>query len=296
MDTKGGRYTGYCASNIMDKRKVKSIVTGRPTVDGAGVHLVRVLNLNTVEDFDPWLMLDSFDSKNPKDYIAGFPPHPHRGIETITYLVEGEMSHGDNLGNKGVIHSGESQWMTAGSGIIHEEMPTASERMLGVQLWLNLPKKHKMAKPKYFSITNDMIEEVETDFGMVRVIAGEYDGVKGVKGDYIKATILDVVIDKGQKATITLPKKDNAFVFILDGEAMIDDKVCETKSAVLLGEGKEVEIEARDGALRALVCSGKPLHEEVAWGGPIVMNTREELQNAFEELESGTFIKEDAMK
>lgn len=278
----------------MEKRKVKSIVKGRPTVDGAGVHLVRVLSLNTVEDFDPWLMLDSFDSKNPRDYLAGFPPHPHRGIETITYLVEGEVTHQDNMGNKGVIKSGESQWMTAGSGIIHEEMPQSAPRMLGVQLWLNLPQKDKMTHPKYFEITNAMIKEVKTDFGQVRVVAGEYQGVTGVKGDYVDATILDLVIAKGQSAVVQLPPKDNAFVFLLEGNAVIGSTNCEEKSAVLLGEGTEVEIRAKEGNLRALVCSGEPLREEVSWGGPIVMNTKAELKLAFDELERGTFIKENA--
>lgn len=292
---KGGRYPQFVVSKSMEKRKIKSIVKGRPTVDGAGVHLVRVLSINTVEDFDPWLMLDSFDSRNPRDYIAGFPPHPHRGIETITYLIEGEMEHKDNLGNKGIIKNGESQWMTAGSGIIHEEMPTPSKRMLGVQLWLNLPQKDKMTHPKYFEITNEMIKEVKTDFGKVRVVSGEYEGVAGVKGDYVDATILDLLIDKDQSAVVNLPPKDNAFVFLLEGNAVIDSTNCDTKSAVLLGPGSAVEIKAKDGALRALVCSGEPLKEEVSWGGPIVMNTKEELKLAFEELEKGTFIKENAI-
>ncbi|MFV0364198.1 MAG: pirin family protein [Suipraeoptans sp.] len=266
------------------------------TVDGAGVHLVRVLSINTVNDYDPWLMLDSFDSEKPSDYINGFPPHPHRGIETITYLIEGEMTHGDSLGNKGVIHGGESQWMTAGSGIIHEEMPTESKRMLGVQLWLNLPKKDKMTYPKYFSITNDMVKEVETDFGKVRVVSGEYNGIKGVEGDFIKATLLDFAVKAGQEVTIPVKEADNAFVFLIDGDAKIEGKLVDNKSAVLFGDGTgdTIKVKAPDNAdTRFLFCAGKPLHEEVAWGGPIVMNTQPELKESFKELQDGNFIKHD---
>ena len=281
----------------MKEKMVKEVVQGHRTVDGAGVNLVRVLGLRTVKGFDPWLMLDSFDSKNPDDYIAGFPPHPHRGIETITYLIEGEMAHGDNMGNQGVIHSGESQWMTAGSGIIHEEMPKASPRMLGVQLWLNLPKEHKMTSPKYFSITKDMIQKIDTDFGVVRVIAGEYQGAKGVKRDYIQATLIDVELHADKEAYIPISVDDNTFVFLIDGDAFIKDKKYYNKSALLLDEGDTIHIKAPKNAdTRFLVCAGKPLHEEISWGGPIVMNTKEELQTAFDELEKGTFIKHQPTK
>ncbi len=280
----------------MSERKVIKAVQGQRTVDGAGVHLVRVLGLGTVEDFDPWLMLDSFDSTNPQDYTKGFPPHPHRGIETVTYLIQGEMTHGDSLGNKGVIRDGESQWMTAGSGIIHEEMPQASERMLGVQLWLNLAQKDKMTTPRYFTITQEMIGEVATDFGHVRVIAGEYEGVKGVEPPYVQATLLDVQLKAGKVATIPVAVEDNAFVFFVDGEGVIGGTNYEIKTAVLLQEGDTIRVEAPiDKDTRFLVCAGKPLQEEISWGGPIVMNTKEELKEAFRELENNTFIKHNAV-
>ena len=176
----------------MTTRKIKKLTTGQRTIDGAGVHLVRVLGHDTVMDYDPFLMLDSFDSHNPTDYIKGFPIHPHRGIETISYLVQGEMTHQDSLGNKGTIRSGESQWMTAGSGIMHQEMPQASKHMLGVQLWLNLPQKEKMTDPTYFDITGNMIGSKKTDNAIIHVLAGEYDSIKGVEPPHIKATIYDV--------------------------------------------------------------------------------------------------------
>lgn len=280
----------------MSERKVVKAVRGQRTVDGAGVHLVRVLGPSTVKEFDPWLMLDSFDSEEPKDYINGFPPHPHRGIETITYLIQGEMTHGDSLGNQGVIRDGESQWMTAGSGIIHEEMPKASERMLGVQLWLNLPQKEKMAVPRYFTITKEMIGEVDTSFGHVRVIAGEYDGTKGVAPAYVQATLLDILVEAGEEARIPVAKSDNAFVFFIENEGIIDQVTYEVKTAVLMQDGDEIRVQApSDKATRLLVCAGQPLHEEVAWGGPIVMNTREELKEAFRELDEETFIKHEAV-
>lgn len=280
----------------MTDRKVVKAVQGQPAIDGAGVHLVRVLGNNTVKDYDPWLMLDSFDSTNPPDYMKGFPAHPHRGIETVTYLIEGEMTHGDSLGNKGTIRNGESQWMTAGSGIIHQEMPTASPRMLGVQLWLNLPQKDKMATPQYFSITNDMIKEVDTDFGHVRVVAGEFDGVQGVEPSYIQASLFDVQLDAGKEAVIPVDPEDNAFVFFIDGDGTIDGQDFTNKTAVLLQDGDTIRVKApADKATRFLVCAGKPLHEEVSWGGPVVMNTRAELMKAFEEMEDGTFIKHEAV-
>ena len=283
-------------SQDINIRKVKKTVTGQPTVDGAGVHLVRVLGIHTVKDFDPWLMLDSFDSKNPNDYIAGFPPHPHRGIETITYLARGEMTHGDSLGNKGVIHSGESQWMTAGSGIIHEEMPQPSEHMLGVQLWLNLPQKDKMAVPKYFTITPDMIPEAKEAYGTVKVLSGTYQGVSGTKPDYVQATILDVDLRADSEISIPISREENVFAFLLDGDAIIEGETYQCKTAVLFSEGDMIKIKApKDKSTRFIVCAGKPLQEEIAWGGPIVMNTREELNNTFKELDEGTFIKHKAV-
>jgi redox-sensitive bicupin YhaK (pirin superfamily) len=274
-------------------KQIRKIVKGHKAVDGAGVHLVRVLGYYDVKDFDPFLMLDSFDSRNPADYTKGFPLHPHRGIETITYLIEGEIDHKDSLGNKGVIHAGEAQWMTAGSGIMHQEMPQAAPRMLGLQLWLNLPRKDKMTKPAYFDITNDMIAETSQPFGKVRVISGEYAGSKGVQAPYIQATLYDITIDAGKETTISVKEDDNAFIFLIEGDALVNGDLQSEKSAVLFDrEGDSIQLASPDAApARIIFFSGKALKEPIAWGGPIVMNTEEELQAAFRELEEGRFIR-----
>ena len=276
----------------MKLRTVKRIVQGKPAIDGAGVHLTRVLGTSTIEDFDPFLMLDSFDSRNPEDYIRGFPTHPHRGIETITYLVSGELAHQDSLGNKGLITSGACQWMTAGSGILHQEMPQEAERLLGLQLWLNLPAAEKMTYPKYFDIEPHDVGLVEENGGFVKVISGEYKGVRGVTPHHIQATLLDVKLDEGQSIEIPVKEGETVFVFLIEGAGMLDGEIFEEKTALLLGEGELVEVSALPGeVLRFFLASAPPLHEPVAWGGPIVMNTREELRLAFDELRAGTFIK-----
>ncbi len=276
----------------MSERKIVKKVVGMPAVDGAGVHLVRVLSNNTVYDFDPFLMLDSFDSRNPDDYIAGFPTHPHRGIETVTYLIHGEIDHEDSLGNKGRIMPGESQWMTAGSGILHQEMPQPAERMLGVQLWINLPKKDKMTDPKYFDIRNNMVGKTETNEAIVRVISGEYKGVKGVKPHHIQATYYDVLLKKDSTIKIDTKPNENVFIFLIEGEAVVQGERIPEKTAVLFGEGDTISVSTPKGETsRFLFLSGKPVKESVAWGGPIVMNTEDELRHAFTELQEGTFIK-----
>ena len=276
----------------MKLRTVKRIVQGKPAIDGAGVHLTRVLGTSTIEDFDPFLMMDSFDSRNPEDYIRGFPTHPHRGIETITYLVSGELAHQDSLGNKGLITSGACQWMTAGSGILHQEMPQEAERLLGLQLWLNLPAAEKMTNPKYFDIEPHDVGLVELNGGFVKVISGEYEGVRGVTPHHIQATLLDVKLDEGQSIEIPVKEGETVFVFLIEGAGMLDGEIFEEKTALLLGEGELVEVSALPGeVLRFFLASAPPLHEPVAWGGPIVMNTREELRLAFDELRAGTFIK-----
>ena len=276
----------------MKIREVTRVVQGKPAVDGAGVRLNRVLGGSTIEDFDPFLMLDSFDSRNPDDYIRGFPTHPHRGIETITYLVEGEIAHEDSLGNKGLITSGACQWMTAGSGILHQEMPQEAERLLGLQLWLNLPAAEKMTNPKYFDIEPQDIGLVEENGGFVKVISGEYKGIKGVTPHHIQATMLDVKLDEGQSIEIPVKVDETVFVFLIEGAGMMSGEIFEEKTALLLGEGELVEVFALPGeVVRFILASASPLHEPVAWGGPIVMNTREELQHAFDELRAGTFIK-----
>ncbi|MDR1691014.1 MAG: pirin family protein [Candidatus Methanoplasma sp.] len=281
----------------MSERKVVRKVRGRPAVDGAGVHLVRVLGPDTMYDFDPFLMLDSFDSRNPDDYIAGFPMHPHRGIETVTYLMSGEIDHEDSLGNKGKIMGGQSQWMTAGSGILHQEMPKPAGRMLGVQLWINLPKKDKMTDPKYFDIKGDMIGEMVTDAADVKVISGEYEGVRGAKPHHIQATYYDVLLKKGSTIKIDTKPSENVFVFLVEGDAVIGGETIPEKTAVLFGKGDHISVaSAKDGPSRFIFLSGEPVNESIAWGGPIVMNTDEELRHAFSELQRGTFIKHNASK
>jgi redox-sensitive bicupin YhaK (pirin superfamily) len=276
----------------MSKCTIKKIIRGQRAVDGAGVHLVRVLGSDDMKDFDPFLMLDSFDSVNPSDYTAGFPMHPHRGIETITYLIAGEIEHQDSLGNKGSIHSGETQWMTAGSGILHQEMPQASDRMLGIQLWLNLPQNEKMTEPAYFSITEEMIAKTKQEDAEIKVISGTFGSTAGIVPKHIPATIYDIVLTPGKELVIPVKNHETVFIFLIEGDAILEGKRVPEKSAILYNIGDEIAVLApEDSASRVLFFSGKPLHEPIAWGGPIVMNTQEELQLAFEELRKGTFIK-----
>lgn len=272
-------------------RKIKKIVKGTKVVDGAGVHMTRVLSKENVVDFDPFLMLDSFDSNDYNDYIKGFPYHPHRGIETITYLVKGKINHKDSLGNEGSIEDGQSQWMSAGSGILHEEMPQMSESMLGIQIWLNLPSDKKMIKPAYFDITKDMIGVQKTNYGEIKVISGEYDGIVGVNPPNIKAQIYDISIESKNEIEINTIKDHNVFIFLIKGNAIVDGEVIAEKSAILFGEGDKIKISSSDNKLQIMFFSAKPLHEPIAWGGPIVMNTKEELMLAFKELDGGEFIK-----
>ena len=276
----------------MKQRKVSRVVTGRPGRDGAGVNLTRVLATHTIADFDPFLMLDSFDSRNPDDYTKGFPMHPHRGIETITYLVEGQIDHQDSLGNKGVISDGSSQWMTAGSGILHQEMPQAQPRMLGFQLWLNLPAKDKMTEPKYFDIQPGNIPTVVEDGRVIRIISGEYAGIRGVKPHHIQATLMDISLEAGRSIDIPVPADETVFLFLLQNAALVDGQRYAEKSALLMTDGDTVTVTAPDEAnCRFQLVAGQPLHEPVAWGGPIVMNTEAELDEAFRDLRYGRFIR-----
>lgn len=274
----------------MKQREIIKTVRGKAAVDGAGVHLTRVLSRENVYDFDPFLMLDSFDSKHPADYVAGFPMHPHRGIETITYLISGEMEHKDSLGNRGTIRAGESQWMTAGSGILHEEMPQPSERMLGFQLWLNLAKADKMTDPAYLSITGDQMPVVAQEGVSLRVLSGRLGDAEGVTPRHIPATIYDVTAAAGRTAQIAAKPDETVFVFLIEGDASIAGQDIAAKTAVLFGAGDHIAVTAKT-ALRFIYFSAKPLHEPIAWGGPLVMNTQEELALAFDELRAGTFIK-----
>ena len=274
------------------KRKVKTKVRGFRTRDGAGVNLVRVLGNQTTKEFDPILMLDSFDSTNPDDYTAGFPMHPHRGIETISYVSRGKMVHKDSLGNEDGISDGEVQWMNSGSGIMHEEMVPAAERLLGVQLWLNLPSKDKMSKPSYNSIKNDEIDEIEIDGGKIRLLAGTYGEYQGYKGDYLPMDYYDIHLNANSEITFTMGKEDSVMIFTLLGNVYINGEHIEEKSAVKLTEGDSLTIKNGDQNAQVLYMNSRALNEPVAWAGPIVMNTQEEVQKAFIELRNSTFIKE----
>jgi redox-sensitive bicupin YhaK (pirin superfamily) len=276
-------------------RRVARTVTGKRAVDGAGVRLVRVVGSRDVEDFDPFLMLDAFDSSDPGDYVAGFPWHPHRGIETVTFLLEGEIAHGDSLGNKGSILSGGCQWMTAGSGIIHQEMPQSAPRMLGAQLWLNLPSVKKMTDPAYRDLPKEAIPVVRESGFSVSVIAGDYLGTRGAKsGEHVNATMLSIAIEPGAACSIPVAPDDTAFVYVFEGSLSFADggESVPARTAALLADGAECLLRADVAApVRCLFFAGKPLRESVAWGGPIVMNTEAELDEAFRELDEGTFVK-----
>lgn len=275
------------------KKEITEIVTGAPAIDGAGVHLVRVLGPQTMRSFDPFLMLDAFDSTNPKDYVKGFPLHPHRGIETFTYLMKGRIDHRDSLDNKGTINDGESQWMTSGSGIMHEEMPQPTDHLLGLQLWINLPADEKMTQPKYFDITNDKVREFEADGTRIRLIAGEYKEHQGVKGNHLPATLLDIKIKPNKDFLFPVNPKNTLFIYIVDGNGHFGEKRTEAfhKTAILFGEGDEFLVTSGKKGIHFFLASAPALKEPIAWGGPIVMNTEEELNHAFVELRDGSFIK-----
>jgi len=274
-------------------RTIRKIVTGKHTVDGAGVKLVRVIGHDDIKEFDPFLMLDAFDSVDPNDYIKGFPWHPHRGIETITYLIQGDIEHGDSLGNTGRILTGECQWMTAGSGILHQEMPQASERMLGVQLWLNLPAKDKMVSPQYHGIRKEDIPVIDEGDRRVHIPAGGYEGKNGaMQGSYCKPLLLDVEVSAGAEWKLDSTENTTLFIYIFQGAGTFgSDRLIPAKHAVLFDETGTFLVRASDEGIRFFLMAGEPLQEPIAWGGPIVMNTREELQLAFQELEEGKFIK-----
>lgn len=275
-------------------REVVKVVAGNEQKDGAGVRLVRVLGPDTVADFDPFLMLDAFDSRDPDDYVRGFPWHPHRGIETVTYLIQGNIEHGDSLGNQGSITDGCCQWMTAGSGIIHQEMPQAYPRMLGLQLWVNLPAKDKMVKPMYRDLKAELIPKIEEAAGTVAVIAGRYGDAEGAtQGDYVRITMLGVNLKPGAVWSMPVDAEATVFAYTFEGEGAFGGAATPVGSrrAALFGGGDEVSVTAGPEGLRFVLVAGRPLREPVAWGGPIVMNTQAELNQAFAEIESGTFIR-----
>jgi redox-sensitive bicupin YhaK (pirin superfamily) len=277
-------------------REVQEVLQGRPTLEGAGVRLIRAFGYHEVPKFDPFLMLDDFGSDDPDDYLAGFPWHPHRGIETVTYMLNGEVEHGDSIGNSGVIGSGDIQWMTAGSGIIHQEMPRrARGRMRGFQLWVNLPKRDKMMTPRYRDVKHADIPEVRPAAGVkVKVVSGTVAGARGpVQDIVVDPEYLDVSIAPGVEFLHAIPRDHRVFAYVVDGGGRFDGdgKGIGPGHAVLFGAGDEVAVAAGDSGVHLLLVSGRPLNEPVAWGGPIVMNTQAELDRAFDEYGQGTFIK-----
>ena len=300
----------------MSIRPVKRIVKSTPAIEGAGVKLHRAFGFGNTGDFDPFLLLDDFRNDIPEDYLAGFPWHPHRGIETITYVLAGEVDHGDSLGNRGKLGSGDVQWMTAGSGILHQEMPTgdAKGRMHGFQLWANLPSRLKMTAPRYQDIKAIEIPEVVDDDGTrARIICGDFWGKRGpVDGTAAEPRYLDILVPAGRRKTLPVETTRHAFAYVFegsgrfsgasqpfgvlteketpDGETMIREQTG-NRSLVLFDSGDEVTVEAGESGIRFLLVSGKPIEEPVAWHGPIVMNTKAELQQAVTELRNGTFIK-----
>jgi len=296
-------------------RAIKKVLKSRPTIEGAGVHLRRAFGFSEVPMFDPFLMLDDFRSDNPEHYLKGFPWHPHRGIETITYMLDGKVEHGDSMGNRGVISSGDVQWMTAGSGIIHQEMPLGDSNnvMGGFQLWANLPASHKMMDPRYRDIKSSDIPEAAMDNGVkIKVISGRLGKTEGpVKDIVIDPQYLDVSIPPGTEYTHPTKKEHNVFAYVIEGsgyfckdtnpftyeivgENYFDlqrDPFVSTGTVVLYDNGDEITVVTEDKPVRFLLISGKPIGEPVAWYGPIVMNTQEELRVAFEEFQNGTFIR-----
>ncbi len=283
-------------------RQVAAVKQGTMTSDGAGVKLRRVFGFHDVPQFDPYLMLDFFDSKKPEDYIQGFPWHPHRGIETITFLLDGQIEHGDSLGHSGVIGSGDCQWMSAGSGIIHQEIPKPSHHLWGVQLWANLRAADKMTKPKYQEITAAMIPEIEDQDCQIRIIGGSFAGINGpAQRPDIDACFLDIRVPAARIFEIEKDPGQRVFALLAGGQANFDEQwpnVEQAGSAVLFETGPDasprIRIKAGIAGARFLLISGKPIGEPVVWGGPIVMNTKEELDLAFKEYRSGIFIKDQA--
>jgi len=300
----------------MSIRPVRRIVQSTPTMEGAGVKLRRAFGFGDTAETDPFLLLDDFRNDRPQDYLAGFPWHPHRGIETITYVLAGTVEHGDSLGNRGTLGSGDVQWMTAGRGIMHQEMPQgdAQGRMHGFQLWANLPSSLKMTAPRYQDIKGAEVPEVTDDDGTrVRVVCGEFWGQRGpVEGVAADPRYLDVWVPPGKRKTLAVETERHAFAYVFEGagsfraasqpqgvltekqvngEEIVARELTADRSLVLFDSGDEVTVQAGEQGIRFLLVSGKPLQEPVAWHGPIVMNTQAELQQAVAELRSGTFIR-----
>ncbi len=299
----------------MSIRAIKRLIKAKPTIEGAGVHLRRAFGFGNTQDFDPFLLLDDFRNDNPEDYLAGFPWHPHRGIETITYILAGNVEHGDSLGNQGVLAAGDVQWMTAGSGIIHQEMPRGDRdgKMHGFQLWANLPSSLKMTAPRYQDVQSTDIPEVVDDDGTkIRVICGSVWGATGpVDGIAAEPQYIDVSVPPGKSKSLPVETTRHAFAYVFAGSgkfcnasAPLDvptegvgwsdtslSEEADNRSLVLFDRGDEVSVQAGEKGIRFLLVSGKPIEGPVAWYGPIVMNTQEQLRQAFAEFKAGTFLK-----
>ena len=299
----------------MSIRPIRRVVRSRPTIEGAGVKLRRAFGFGETNDFDPFLLLDDFRNDNPSDYLAGFPWHPHRGIETITYVLAGTVAHGDSLGNRGTLGAGDVQWMTAGSGILHQEMPQgdARGRMHGFQLWANLPASLKMTSPRYQDVSSRDIPEVTDDDGTrVQVICGSFWGAVGpIDGVAADPRYLDVFVPPGRQKRLPVERSRHAFAYVFAGSGSFrdasepravpteqvgatdatPDEPTDNRSLVLFDRGDEITVQAGDEGIRFLLVSGNPIEEPVAWYGPIVMNTEEQLRQAYSELRKGTFIK-----
>jgi redox-sensitive bicupin YhaK (pirin superfamily) len=300
----------------MSIRPVRQIVEAKPAIEGAGVKLRRAFGFGDTREFDPFLLLDDFRNERPEDYRAGFPWHPHRGIETITYVLAGTVEHGDSLGNRGTLGAGDVQWMTAGSGIMHQEMPQGDPngRMHGFQLWANLPSRLKMTKPRYQDIPSGEIPDLVDDDGTrIRVVCGDYLGKRGpVDGVAADPRYFDISVPPGRRKTLRVETERHAFAYVFAGSGsfrdaseprgVLTEKATEAgetlvrersgnRSLILFDRGDEITVQAGDEGIRFLLVSGKPIEEPVAWYGPIVMNTQAELQQAVSELRSGTFIK-----
>jgi hypothetical protein len=281
---------------IMKYRKIKAVLEGEFVMEGAGVRLKRIFGFGDTELTDPFLLLDNFGSDRAEDYVAGFPWHPHRGIETVTYMIEGVVEHKDSMGNAGVIGSGQVQWMTAGSGIVHQEMPQVYEgTMRGFQLWANLPRKAKMTRPRYRDIAAEAMPEVGGKGYKLKIICGEYGGTLGPARDIIiKPWFFDVRAEAGAEFSLKVRPEDNLLCCVFEGAGYFDKektKVIKPGQLAVLEGGDGLACSASKEGLRFMLIAGKPLKEPVAWRGPIVMNTEAELRTAFEEYENGTFIK-----
>jgi redox-sensitive bicupin YhaK (pirin superfamily) len=305
----------------MSIRPIRRFQKAQPTIEGAGVSLHRAFGFGDTQDFDPFLLLDDMRNERPEDYAAGFPWHPHRGIETITYILSGTVDHADSLGNKGTIRAGGVQWMTAGNGIIHQEMPAgdAGGQLHGFQLWANLPSSLKMTAPRYQDVVSDDIPQVVDDDGTsIRVVCGSFGGVSGpVDGIAAEPSYLDVSIPPRTRKSLPVASSRHAFAYVIAGSGKFSDASqplpvktedvsgaelspealaalsgeADNRSLIVFDSGDEIKVESGEEGMRFLLVSGKPIQEPVAWYGPVVMNTQEELQQAFDELQAGTFLK-----